>query len=251
MIVVDTAHGHCKNVIETRARDQDAVRPGRGRRRQRRDRRGARGADRGRRRRGQGRHRPRLDLHDARRRGRRRAAAHRDHRRRARRAESYGVPVIADGGIKYSGDIAKALAAGASSRDDRLALRRASTRAPARSILYRAARTRTYRGMGSLGAMIAGLEGPLRPGRRPRSEQARARGHRGPRAVSRDRSRTSSTSSSAACARAWATSARRRSPSCSKKAQFVRITQRGPPREPPARRDHHQGSAELRASTRR
>ena len=93
-------------------------------RRQRRHRRGGAGPDQGRRRRGQGRHRPRLDLHHARRRRRRRAADHRHRRLRARRWPSTTRPIIADGGIKYSGDVIKAHRRRRPHRDDRLAVRR-------------------------------------------------------------------------------------------------------------------------------
>jgi IMP dehydrogenase len=64
------------------------------------------------------------------------------------------VPVIADGGIRLSGDIAKAIAAGAS-RHDGLPLRRAR-RIPRRTRHLRGRRYKTYRGMGSEGAMAAG-----------------------------------------------------------------------------------------------
>jgi hypothetical protein len=84
-----------------------------GHRRQHRHRRGRPGPGGGRRRCGQGRHRPGLHLHHAHRHRRRRAADHGHCRRHGALAASTTCRLIADGGIRYSGDIAKAIAAGA------------------------------------------------------------------------------------------------------------------------------------------
>lgn len=70
-------------------------------------------------------------------------------------AEKYGVPVIADGGVKYSGEVAKAIAAGASSV--MLGSAFAGTdEAPGELILYQGRSYKSYRGMGSIGAMKEG-----------------------------------------------------------------------------------------------
>ncbi|MBP3959736.1 IMP dehydrogenase [Gemmata sp. G18] len=66
-----------------------------------------------------------------------------------------GIPVIADGGIRYSGDITKALAAGAFSCMIG-GLFAGLAESPGQLILYRGRSFKQYRGMGSLGAMMAG-----------------------------------------------------------------------------------------------
>ena len=66
-----------------------------------------------------------------------------------------GVPIIADGGIRYSGDITKALAAGAHSvmLGSLLA---GLEESPGQMIIYKGRSFKTYRGMGSIGAMMSG-----------------------------------------------------------------------------------------------
>ena len=70
-------------------------------------------------------------------------------------AEKYGIPVIADGGIKYSGDIVKALAAGANvvMLGSLLA---GCEEAPGATEIFQGRQFKVYRGMGSLGAMECG-----------------------------------------------------------------------------------------------
>jgi IMP dehydrogenase len=73
----------------------------------------------------------------------------------ARVADRRGVPIIADGGVKYSGDVAKAIAAGASSVMVG-SLFAGTDEAPGDIVLYQGRSYKQYRGMGSIGAMKRG-----------------------------------------------------------------------------------------------
>ena len=70
-------------------------------------------------------------------------------------AKKHGIPIIADGGIRYTGDIAKAIAAGA---DTIMAgsLFAGTEEAPGETIIFQGRKFKTYRGMGSIGAMALG-----------------------------------------------------------------------------------------------
>ena len=73
----------------------------------------------------------------------------------AEAADKYDIPIIADGGIRFSGDITKALAAGASTvmLGSLLA---GLAESPGLLVIYKGRQFKEYRGMGSLGAMVKG-----------------------------------------------------------------------------------------------
>jgi IMP dehydrogenase len=75
----------------------------------------------------------------------------------ARATRGSGVPLISDGGIKFSGDISKAIAAGA---DTVMigSLFAGAEESPGETILYQGRTFKSYRGMGSMGAMTAGSD---------------------------------------------------------------------------------------------
>lgn len=73
----------------------------------------------------------------------------------ARAAERFGIPIIADGGIKYSGDIPKAIAAGAHCVMIG-SLFAGTEESPGETILYEGRSYKSYRGMGSISAMQRG-----------------------------------------------------------------------------------------------
>ena len=133
------------------------------------------------------------------------------------------MPVIADGGIRYSGDITKALAAGA--HCVMLGgLFAGLAESPGQTIIYKGRSFKTYRGMGSLGAMVAGSSDRYRQDERRGRRQAGAR--RASRAACPTRGRwpRSSTSWSAACGPAWAIAAPGTSRSCAPEPRFIQVS---------------------------
>ncbi len=87
----------------------------------------------------------------------------------SRATKEAGVPLIADGGVKYSGDITKAIAAGADSVMIG-SLLAGTDESPGETILYQGRTFKTYRGMGSLGAMAGGASGPDRYAQDPNAK---------------------------------------------------------------------------------
>ncbi|MBM3998152.1 MAG: IMP dehydrogenase [Planctomycetes bacterium] len=83
--------------------------------------------------------------------------------RASKSARGTGVPIIADGGIRFSGDITKAIAAGAHSVMIG-GLFAGVAESPGKTILYQGRTFKSYRGMGSLGAMVKGSSERYRQG---------------------------------------------------------------------------------------
>ena len=88
----------------------------------------------------------------------------------AQAADKAGIPIIADGGIRFSGDITKAIAAGASCvmLGGLLA---GLEESPGTKIIYQGRQFKTYRGMGSLGAMVKGSSERYRQGKTTKVEK--------------------------------------------------------------------------------
>ena len=147
------------------------------------------------------------------------------------------MPVIADGGIRFSGDVVKALAVGASSVMIGN-LFAGTDESPGELILYQGRTFKEYRGMGSIGAMRRGsrdryfqddfeLESGTSPAGKGVAGKARARRHRRPRAAQGQHRDGRSTSWSAACAPGMGYCGAPTIPDLQRDAQFIRITQAG------------------------
>ena len=162
----------------------------------------------------------------------------------AAQASRTHVPVIADGGIKYSGDLAKAIAGGAQCVMIG-SLLAGTDESPGEVYLYQGRSFKSYRGMGSVGAMGARLGRPLFPAGYQGYAEARARGASRGRCRIAGRPAPSCTSSPAACAPPWAIVGAANIEAFQARAEFVRISSAGFRREPCPRRGDHPREPEL------
>ena len=131
-----------------------------------------------------------------------------------------GVPVIADGGIKYSGDLAKALAAGACCAMMG-GVFAGTDEAPGEVILYQGRSYKSYRGMGSVGAMVEGSADRYFQGKVRDSNKLVPEGIEG-RVPIKGRWRQLFTRWWEACAQQWATPDAGQLPKCSKRLNLSR-----------------------------
>ena len=143
----------------------------------------------------------------------------------AKAARTTRTPVIADGGIKFSGDFAKALAAGASSAMMGSMLA-GTEEAPGEVFLYEGRAYKDYRGMGSLGAMARGSADRYFQ-KDVQAAEAGAGRHRGAGAV-QGAGRPDPAPDGRRPARGDGLyRQRRRSPSCTRRRSFIQITGAG------------------------
>ena len=169
----------------------------------------------------------------------------------ARAAERHNVPVIADGGIRFSGDITKALAVGASATMIGN-LFAGTDESPGELILYQGRSFKEYRGMGSIGAMRKGSrdryfqdEFDLDSGTLAGSvEKLVPGGHRRPRRPQGQRRRDGASTRRRAAGRHGLLRLRKHRPAPAGREADSHHG-RGFPREPRARRGDYEGSAEL------
>ena len=158
----------------------------------------------------------------------------------AEEADRYGKTIIADGGVKYSGDIPKAIAAGASAV--MLGSLFAGTEeSPGAKEIYQGRSFKVYRGMGSLAAMAEGSKDRYfqEDAKKLVPEGVEGRvPYKGPLADTIFQLMGGLRSSMGYCGTPDIQSLR-------ENGEFIRITNAGPRREPSARHQHHQGSPEL------
>ncbi len=160
----------------------------------------------------------------------------------ARAAEKYGVPVISDGGVKYSGDMVKALAAGAATVMIG-SLLAGTEEAPGDVILYQGRSYKSYRGMGSIGAMKQGSRDRYFQGDVADAEKLVPEGIEGRVPYKGTRGDERLPAGGRPAQRHGLPGHARTSPSSGPRPRFVRISSAGLAREPRARRDHREGSA--------